>query len=150
MTADTITKYQCNGIKDIGTFGKCNETDPTKFVKGSTTKCLECHSAYHRARYYANKMGKKVSEIEVTGEPYKAKVVIKGNGKTKTDGKKSDDEKTDSDDGKIGKKDRKIAKLEKDLEKANNAIALLTDRLEQIAISSDLTFFELNNISDEE
>jgi hypothetical protein len=44
----------------------------------------------------------------------------------------------------------KIAKLEKDLEKANNTIALLTDRLEQIAISSDLTFFELNNISDEE
>jgi hypothetical protein len=148
MIADT-SKYQCNGIKDIGTFGKCNETDPSKFVKGSTTKCLECHSAYHRARYYANKMGKKVSEIEVTGEPYKAKVVIKDDGKTKTNEKKFD-EKTDRDDGKIGKKDMKIAKLEKDLEKANNAIALLTDRLEQIAISSDLTFFELNNISDEE
>lgn len=149
MTIDSSVEYRCNGIKSIRTLGKCNETDPTKFVKGSTIKCLECHSAYHRARYYANKMGKKVSEIEVTGEPYKAKVVIKGNRKAKKTNEKFDNDKTDSDnEKKISKKD-KIAKLEKELEKANNAIALLTDRLEQIAISSDLTFFELNN-SDEE
>ncbi|KAG0081444.1 hypothetical protein BGZ90_008250 [Linnemannia elongata] len=145
MTIDSSVEYRCNGIKSIRTLGKCNETDPTKFVKGSTIKCLECHT-----RYYANKMGKKVSEIEVTGEPYKAKVVIKDNGKAKKTNEKFDNDKTDSDnEKKISKKD-KIAKLEKELEKANNAIALLTDRLEQIAISSDLTFFELNNNSDEE
>jgi len=141
MTIDTSIKHQCNGIKSIGTLGKCNETDPTKFVKGSTIKCLECHSAYHRTRYHASKMGKKVSEIEVTGEPYNAKVVVKGDKKTNDNGEKTDSNKI---------KDKRIARLEKKLEKANNAIALLTERLEQIAISSDLTFFELSNSSGDE
>lgn len=136
--------YKCHGIKDIGTRGICKETDPDNFLKGSTTKCLECHSTYQRAWYYANKRGLKVSDIEVSGEPHKAKVTVKSK-KTDESKRKSVDWKALGDVEKLAiAKDKKIAKLEKELNKANDEIATLRDWMQQMTVSADFTLYELD------
>ncbi|KAG0201759.1 hypothetical protein BGX28_005534 [Mortierella sp. GBA30] len=80
--------FGCNGIKVGPNPMECDETNPKEFIKGSTTRCKKCHALYVKYAYHAKKAGVDISKIELFGEPYETKVVLK------TEPKDSDEDDT--------------------------------------------------------